>query len=143
MRNELAVQTKCVETFNDMGGHAFKSNNRFKAGILDIHCTIDGRSFFLEWKFQRLSKDGKFKVRATPKQQQFAKKEFAAGGTVIGLLFIQSAKGRNQWAVQPFDVKSAEYTTGQFTWHKGVVQWQAVLEHHVMRDLTGLQDMAA
>lgn len=139
MRNELAFQTKIVNTLNDMGGHAFKCNNRFKAGILDIHCTLDrGKpiggtarevgSFFLECKFDRRVTLKGLSVAATPKQQQFALAEKNAGGVVHGLYFIQHAKERNQWQLLYFDPCLKDNLYSEYMeWRTGVPKWSAEL----------------
>lgn len=108
MRNELAFQTKIVNTLNDMGAHSFKSNNRFKAGILDIHFTWHRanavyRSAFIECKFVRQTKLDKVVTGPTPKQRQFAEKETAAGGLCLGLCWVQHPKNRSQWLIVQFN----------------------------------------
>lgn len=126
MKNELVCQTKCVEVIEAFGGHAFKSNNRFKAGILDVHYTLNGVSGFIEWKFDRYLKEGMIEVHATPKQQQFARRERDAGGLVIGLYFLQHKKERNWWAIVEFD-PTAAYDNVELKWNKGPVKWDAVM----------------
>lgn len=111
MKNELAFQTKLVNTLNDMGAHAFKSNNRFKAGILDIHYTrmrptipiSSTFSAFVECKFVRQATLAKIVCGPTPKQRQFAEKETAAGGVCIGLCWVQHSKNRRLWVIVRFD----------------------------------------
>lgn len=119
MRNELAFQTKLVNTVDDMGGHAFKSNNRFKAGILDIHVTkrrneggvMKPWSAFIECKFERRA-SLVFKLAATPKQQQFARDEIKAGGTCIGLCWVQHSKDKRLWKIVQFDVTAKSNDIG-------------------------------
>lgn len=126
MRNELAFQTKLVNVLNDMGGHAFKCNNRFKAGVLDLHLTLNKKSEFIECKFERCVK-GVVTVEATPKQKQFARRELAAGGRVRGLVFVQHAKERNTWALLEFSVVGDKQRIS-FNWRKGVIKWSIELQ---------------
>lgn len=107
MKNELAFQTKIVNTIDDMGGHAFKSNNRFKAGIPDLHYTLRGggvaSSGFIECKFIRQTKLDKVVTGPTPKQRQFAEKETKAGGLCTGLCWVQHPRERRKWLIVKFD----------------------------------------
>lgn len=127
MRNELAFQTKIVSCFEARGGHAFKCNNRFKAGILDIHYTIDMRenarrlnevrTGFIECKFQKRTTLKDIHVEATEKQKQFTRKERAAGGVVHGFCFIQHRQKRHLWQLLSFDPAADDNTyTAELTW---------------------------
>lgn len=132
MKNELAFQTKIVEILNGMGAHAFKCSNRFKAGVLDIHYTRPlWGSAFIECKFDRRVKNDVIAVKATPKQQQFSRKERAAGGKVIGLCYVQHADDRHKFALLLFDpADPAPTVIRNFAWRVGVpttLGWRELL----------------
>lgn len=86
--SELAFQSELVKAINAAGGHAFKTSNRFLAGVPDIHFSWNKskvKSAYIECKFQRFNRpfhgDAEaVRLKITPLQQDFIDKETKAGG---------------------------------------------------------------
>ena len=65
-------------------------SNMTVQGIPDIHCTINGHSFWIECKIDRLDLE--------PLQVSFREQEHLAGGTVFGVVKIKdSLIDRGSW----------------------------------------------
>lgn len=80
---EIDVQSKLMHAANDLGGHAFKSNNRFLIGVPDLSVQLPGLAHcFIEVKYMRngFIREKEAPLDLTPHQRRFIVDHVEAGG---------------------------------------------------------------
>jgi hypothetical protein len=91
---ELGIQGELVKAAVKAGGYAYKANNRFLVGILDLVVLMPGHfAQFIEVKYQSIPNRGNTaRLSLTPHQQDKIKK-ITEAGHVAGWVMVVGAKG--------------------------------------------------
>lgn len=100
LRLETDVQSKLVDAANDLGGHAFKSANRFLIGVPDLSVQLLGlHHVYIEVKYERsgFNHNDAVKFELTIHQRRFLMDHQASGGCAGWLMVV--AMGNDRYAM--------------------------------------------